>query len=115
MTNRYASKYGLSDQLQHCNYLLEGKFPYILYMIARNFLNILPIGAIARKFTECLQLRVKDLDFQQAQIIVRSGKGGKDHVTPMPKKVTVNGHDTNLTIHTRVLSPSVATQGYAEC
>ena len=84
-------------------------------MIARNFLNILPIGTIARKFTECLQQRVKYLDFQQVQIMLRSGKGGKDRVTPMPKKITVNGHDTNLTIHTRVLSPSVATQGYAEC
>ncbi len=37
--------------------------------------------------TECLQLRVKDLDFQQSQIMVRSGKGGKDRITPMPKKV----------------------------
>jgi integron integrase len=34
--------------------------------------------------TECLKLRVKDLDFQQAQIIVRAGKGGKDRVTPLP-------------------------------
>jgi integrase len=31
--------------------------------------------------TECLQLRVKDLDFQQSQII------GKDRITPMPRKV----------------------------
>ena len=37
--------------------------------------------------TECLQLRIKDLDFQQSQIMVRSGKGGKDRITPMPKKV----------------------------
>jgi len=31
---------------------------------------------------ECLELRIKDLDFQQSQIIVRSGKGGKDRLTP---------------------------------
>ena len=37
--------------------------------------------------TECLQLRVKDHNFQQSQIMVRSGKGGKDRITPMPKKV----------------------------
>ena len=37
--------------------------------------------------TECLQLRVKDLDFQQSQIMVRSGKGVKDRITLMPKKV----------------------------
>lgn len=37
--------------------------------------------------TECLELRVKDLDFAQQQIIVRSGKGNKDRVTPMPQKL----------------------------
>ena len=37
--------------------------------------------------TECLQLRIKDLDFQQSQIMLRSGKGGKDRITPMPQKV----------------------------
>jgi integron integrase len=36
---------------------------------------------------ECLRLRVKDLDFAYNQIIVRSGKGGKDRVTPMPVKL----------------------------
>ena len=36
---------------------------------------------------ECLELRIKDLDFQQSQIIVRSGKGGKDRLTPMPKLI----------------------------
>ena len=34
---------------------------------------------------ECLELRIKDLDFQQSQIIVRSGKGGKDRLTPSQK------------------------------
>ena len=34
---------------------------------------------------ECLDLRIKDLDFQQSQIIVRSDKGGKDRLTPSPK------------------------------
>jgi integrase len=37
--------------------------------------------------TECLELRGKDLDFGQQQIIVRSGKGGKDRVTPMPQSL----------------------------
>jgi integron integrase len=35
--------------------------------------------------TECLELRVKDIDFAQQQIMVRSGKGGKDRVTPLPQ------------------------------
>ena len=36
------------------------------------------------RLMECLRLRVKDLDFSYNQIIVRSGKGDKDRVTPMP-------------------------------
>jgi integron integrase len=36
------------------------------------------------RLMECLRLRVKDLDFSCNQIVVRSGKGDKDRVTPMP-------------------------------
>jgi len=39
------------------------------------------------RLMECLRLRVKDLDFSYDQVIVRSGKGGKDRVTPMPGKL----------------------------
>lgn len=35
---------------------------------------------------ECVRLRVKDIDFDYAQIIVRSGKGAKDRVTLLPKR-----------------------------
>lgn len=33
---------------------------------------------------ECLRLRVKDVDFDQVQIVIRSGKGDKDRVTVLP-------------------------------
>ena len=36
------------------------------------------------RLIECLRLRVKDIDFAQRQIIVRDGKGRKDHVTVLP-------------------------------
>jgi integrase len=36
---------------------------------------------------ECLELRIKDIDFQQSQILVRSGKGGKDRPVPLPQKL----------------------------
>ena len=36
------------------------------------------------RLLECLRLRVKDIDFPYSQICVRSGKGGKDRVTPLP-------------------------------
>ena len=34
---------------------------------------------------ECLQLRVKDVDFQRQEVVVRSGKGDKDRVTMLPQ------------------------------
>jgi integron integrase len=40
------------------------------------------------RLLEGLTLRVKDVDFGAAQIIVRGGKGDKDRVVPFPKSVT---------------------------
>jgi integron integrase len=39
------------------------------------------------RLMECLRLRVKDLDFELHQIVVRGGKGGKDRVTVLPSSV----------------------------
>jgi integron integrase len=36
------------------------------------------------RLLECLRLRVKDLDFDANQIVVREGKGDKDRVTMLP-------------------------------
>jgi len=36
------------------------------------------------RLTECLKLRVKDVDFDYRQILVRNGKGAKDRVTMLP-------------------------------
>jgi integron integrase len=40
------------------------------------------------RLMECLRLRVKDIDFSYKQILVRSGKGDKDRVTPLPAKLS---------------------------
>jgi integron integrase len=37
------------------------------------------------RIMECLRLRVKDVDFDHDQIIIRNGKGDKDRVTILPK------------------------------
>jgi integron integrase len=37
------------------------------------------------RLTECLQLRVADIDFEMGEVTVRSGKGGKDRVTMLPE------------------------------
>jgi integron integrase len=39
------------------------------------------------RLTECLRLRVKDVDFDNKQIIVRDGKGEKDRVTLLSEKI----------------------------
>lgn len=36
------------------------------------------------RLRECLKLRIKDIDFEYRQIIVRDGKGAKDRVTVLP-------------------------------
>jgi integron integrase len=36
------------------------------------------------RLEECLELRIKDLDFDRQQIVVRQGKGRKDRVTMLP-------------------------------
>src|SRR5205085_7595025 len=36
------------------------------------------------RLMECVRLRVKDIDFELAQIMVRDAKGGKDRVTMLP-------------------------------
>jgi len=39
------------------------------------------------RLNECLELRVKDIDADRNQIIVRRGKGGKDRLVPLPALV----------------------------
>jgi integron integrase len=38
------------------------------------------------RLTECLALRIKDVDFDRHEIVVRDGKGGKDRRTPLPER-----------------------------
>ncbi len=38
------------------------------------------------RLMECVRLRVKDIDFDYSQIIVREGKGDKDRIVPLPDK-----------------------------
>lgn len=35
------------------------------------------------RITECLQLRIKDVDFERREIVIRDGKGHKDRITMM--------------------------------
>jgi integron integrase len=50
------------------------------------------------RLEECLSLRVKDLDFDRHQIIVRQGKGRKDRMTMLPAaaREAMMGHLTRV-------------------
>ncbi|WP_137937605.1 integron integrase [Chitinivorax sp. B] len=37
------------------------------------------------RLMECVRLRVKDVDFERGEILIRDGKGGKDRVTMLPR------------------------------
>ena len=39
------------------------------------------------RLLECIRLRVKDIDFERRQIMVRDGKGQKDRVTMLPERL----------------------------
>jgi integron integrase len=41
------------------------------------------------RVSECLQVRVKDLELTRGELIVRDGKGGKDRVTVLPRSLIV--------------------------
>lgn len=40
------------------------------------------------RLADCLDLRVKDIDFSRKETLVREGKGNKDRVTMLPSAVT---------------------------
>jgi integron integrase len=65
------------DEVAHVLGRLEGQVRLICSLL---------YGAGLR-LTECLELRVQDIDFSANQIVVRSGKGFKDRVTVLPQSV----------------------------
>ena len=64
------------------------------------------------RLRECLNLRVKDVDFGYRQILVRDGKGGKDRVTVLPASV-IDPLQTHL-IRVKALHERDLAQGYGD-
>jgi len=59
------------------------------------------------RLTECLELRVKDIEIDSHQIVVREGKGGRDRRTPLPDSLIdpIGRHlDEVRRLHTRDLA-----------
>lgn len=49
------------------------------------------------RLNECLNLRIKDLDFERGSVLIRSGKGDKDRLTLLPDRIEsrLNKHLAN--------------------
>ncbi len=62
--------------------------------------------------TECLRLRIKDIDFDYRQILVRSGKGDKDRVTILPEQL-VHDLEKQLT-RAKTMHDTDLDDGYGE-
>jgi integron integrase len=41
------------------------------------------------RLTECLRLRVQDIEFARNEILIRDGKGAKDRVTMLPESIKI--------------------------
>lgn len=52
-----------------------------------NYLMACLLYGSGLRLMEAVRLRVKDVDFDYRQIVVRDGKGAKDRVTPLPERV----------------------------
>src|SRR5205814_6890070 len=46
-----------------------------------------PLYGAGLRLLECARLRVKDIDFEASDIVVRAGKGDKDPITVLPRIV----------------------------
>ncbi len=62
------------------------------------------------RVTECVRLRVKDVDFTRQQILVRDGKGEKDRVTMLPAAVIPSLQEHLL--HVRHIHERDVAEGY---
>lgn len=61
----------------------------LAYMRGEEWLVTNLLYGAGLRLLEGLRLRVKDVDFEYKQIVVRDGKGAKDRVTVLPEKIIV--------------------------
>jgi integron integrase len=62
------------------------------------------------RLSECLSIRVQDIDFDRSEILVRNGKGAKDRVTMLPEtlKAPIKEHLE----HVRILHEADKAEGF---
>ncbi|MEW6719698.1 MAG: integron integrase [Thermodesulfobacteriota bacterium] len=64
------------------------------HLYGTNLIAAMLLYGAGLRLLECLELRIKDIDFGYRQITVRGGKGNKDRVTMLPAAV-----DARLKLH----------------
>jgi len=64
------------------------------------------------RLTECLSLRVKDIDFENHQIVVRGGKGDNDRLTILPDSVAAE--IKHILMDVKALHEKDLREGYGE-
>jgi len=65
--------------------LSQGEVSAVLrHLSGREWLMASLLYGSGLRLMECLRLRVKDVDFERREIVVRDGKGGKDRRTVLP-------------------------------
>jgi len=62
------------------------------------------------RLSECLRLRVKDIDFEYKQITIHDGKGHKDRITVLPERLIT--HLKKQIEHVRTVHNSDLERGY---
>jgi integron integrase len=72
---------------------LEGQFHLIAQLLYGSGLRLM----------EALRLRIKDVDFEYAQVVVRDGKGQKDRVTILPEGVVAPLREHLARVHAQHL------------
>ena len=55
-------------------------------LVGKYFLIVVLLYSAGLRIEECLRLRVKDIDFELRQILIRDGKGRKDRYVPLARR-----------------------------
>jgi len=74
----------LRDAIRRKHYSLRTEQSYIHWIRWPGMADGKPALWFRLRLMECVRLRVKDLDFERRQVLVRDGKGQKDRVTVLP-------------------------------
>ncbi|MEX0891164.1 MAG: integron integrase, partial [Gemmatimonadota bacterium] len=83
-------------------------------LVGKHFLVAVLLYSAGLRLRECLQLRVKDIDFELRQILVRDGKGAKDRYVPLANRAMQLLHAQMRNVARRHQQDRTAGHGWAQ-